>query len=291
MHSVAEVCLNGRDLGVLWCAPWQVDVTNLLKPTGNELEIDVINVWANRIIGDAALPEEKTSDLDLGNRRTERPQADPQTVAVGPARSGYVASGRVEVGSGAGFPGFAFCRFHRTECGNTRRFFYPDAEPMRIAEVLCFVSRLSWSRRDPATGGVTARAARGRRRFRRGNSWKDRLDTGMRRLPPRESPCWGRLPRRNHRGPDRRDRDRQASLGGRTRRGERPGWREAWAEGLALRERLPRRRRTTDSVGCSARPRSSSGGADRQRLELVGQRSRVADFRRVRNSPPRSRSE
>ena len=59
LHSVAEVRLNGRDLGVLWCAPWKVDVTGLLKPTGNRLEIDVTNVWANRIIGDAALPENK----------------------------------------------------------------------------------------------------------------------------------------------------------------------------------------------------------------------------------------
>ncbi|MBN2294151.1 MAG: hypothetical protein JXM70_17120, partial [Pirellulales bacterium] len=59
LHSVAEVRLNGRDLGVLWCPPWKVDVTGLLKPTGNELEIDIINVWANRIIGDASLPEDK----------------------------------------------------------------------------------------------------------------------------------------------------------------------------------------------------------------------------------------
>ena len=59
LHSLAEVRLNGKDLGVIWCAPWRFDVTGIMKPTGNQLEIDVINVWANRIIGDAALPEDK----------------------------------------------------------------------------------------------------------------------------------------------------------------------------------------------------------------------------------------
>lgn len=59
LRSLAEVRLNGKDLGVLWCPPWRLEVTGLLKPTGNKLEIDIINVWANRVIGDASLPKEK----------------------------------------------------------------------------------------------------------------------------------------------------------------------------------------------------------------------------------------
>ena len=59
LRCLAEVRLNGKNLGVLWCPPWRVEVTELLKPTGNALEIDIVNVWANRIIGDAALPKEK----------------------------------------------------------------------------------------------------------------------------------------------------------------------------------------------------------------------------------------
>ena len=59
LRCLAEVRLNGKDLGVLWCPPWRVEMTGLLKPTGNMLEIDIINVWANRVIGDAALPKEK----------------------------------------------------------------------------------------------------------------------------------------------------------------------------------------------------------------------------------------
>jgi hypothetical protein len=59
LRSLAEVRLNGKDLGVLWCPPWRVEVTGMLKSAGNELEIDVVNVWANRVIGDAALPKEQ----------------------------------------------------------------------------------------------------------------------------------------------------------------------------------------------------------------------------------------
>jgi hypothetical protein len=53
VHHLARVRLNGQDLGVVWCAPWGVDLPpGLLKPKGNRLEIAVTNVWANRLIGD-----------------------------------------------------------------------------------------------------------------------------------------------------------------------------------------------------------------------------------------------
>ncbi len=58
VHSMARVRLNGRDLGVVWCAPWQVDVTDSVQPEGNRLEIDIANLWPNRLIGDQALPLE-----------------------------------------------------------------------------------------------------------------------------------------------------------------------------------------------------------------------------------------
>jgi len=49
---MARVRLNGTDLGVVWTPPWQVEVTGILKEQDNHLEIEVANLWANRLIGD-----------------------------------------------------------------------------------------------------------------------------------------------------------------------------------------------------------------------------------------------
>jgi hypothetical protein len=53
------VRLNGKDLGVIWTAPWRVEITGAVKPKGNKLEIDVVNVWLNRLITDGEMPPEK----------------------------------------------------------------------------------------------------------------------------------------------------------------------------------------------------------------------------------------
>ena len=59
VKNLAEVRLNGKNLGILWAVPFRVDVTDAIKPTGNSLEIEVVNFWPNRIIGDELLPAEK----------------------------------------------------------------------------------------------------------------------------------------------------------------------------------------------------------------------------------------
>ena len=59
MKNVAEARLNGKSLGVLWALPFRVDATDAIKPAGNSLEIEVVNFWPNRIIGDQSLPAEK----------------------------------------------------------------------------------------------------------------------------------------------------------------------------------------------------------------------------------------
>ncbi len=65
--DIAEVSVNGRRLGTLWKAPWQIDVTGALRPGENALEIKVTNEWTNRIIGDRALPKEKKVLTDPGS--------------------------------------------------------------------------------------------------------------------------------------------------------------------------------------------------------------------------------
>lgn len=57
--DIAEVTVNGRQLGQLWKAPWQIDVTGALKPGENTLEIKITNQWTNRLAGDRELPADK----------------------------------------------------------------------------------------------------------------------------------------------------------------------------------------------------------------------------------------
>jgi len=56
VQVMAQVKLNGHDLGILWQPPFRVDVTEALQAGSNTLEIRVANLWPNRMIGDAALP-------------------------------------------------------------------------------------------------------------------------------------------------------------------------------------------------------------------------------------------
>jgi hypothetical protein len=55
---LAEVLVNGQDLGILWKTPYEVDITDAVHPGNNDLEIQVTNLWPNRLIGDEQLPPE-----------------------------------------------------------------------------------------------------------------------------------------------------------------------------------------------------------------------------------------
>ena len=58
VEVVARVLLNGADLGVLWRAPYCLDVTRAVRSGANALEVEVTNLWPNRMIGDEQLPED-----------------------------------------------------------------------------------------------------------------------------------------------------------------------------------------------------------------------------------------
>lgn len=57
VQVIAEVRLNGQDLGILWKPPFRVNASAALKPGNNRLEIRVTNLWPNRMIGDEQLPD------------------------------------------------------------------------------------------------------------------------------------------------------------------------------------------------------------------------------------------
>lgn len=57
--NIAEVKVNGLSCGIVWTAPYRVNISKALKSGRNEISIEVSNTWANRLTGDERLPENK----------------------------------------------------------------------------------------------------------------------------------------------------------------------------------------------------------------------------------------
>ncbi len=58
VQVIAEVMLNGLDLGILWKPPFETDISEVVKAGDNALEIRVVNLWPNRLIGDEQLADD-----------------------------------------------------------------------------------------------------------------------------------------------------------------------------------------------------------------------------------------
>lgn len=66
--------LKGNDLAIVWMPPFRVNITHAVKPGENKLQVDVVNFWPNRIIGDASLPPEKRfTQTNIRNLRANTP--------------------------------------------------------------------------------------------------------------------------------------------------------------------------------------------------------------------------
>jgi hypothetical protein len=55
VKNIAQVILNGKDLGVLWKPPFRVNISGAARAGANTLEVKVTNLWPNRLIGDAQM--------------------------------------------------------------------------------------------------------------------------------------------------------------------------------------------------------------------------------------------
>lgn len=69
VKHIAEVAVNGVNVGVVWTAPWRIDITTAIRKGKNFIEIAVSNVWANRLIGDEQQPADFVWELGDPNMR------------------------------------------------------------------------------------------------------------------------------------------------------------------------------------------------------------------------------
>jgi hypothetical protein len=93
--NLAEVRVNGQPCGIAWTPPYRLDITKALKKGDNQLEISITNTWANRLIGDQALPADQ--------RQTWTPAPSP---AAGKPLlpAGLLGPVRIGIGSTPTFP-------------------------------------------------------------------------------------------------------------------------------------------------------------------------------------------
>ena len=58
VEIMARVRINDKDCGIVWKPPYRLDISKAIHSGENKLEIDVVNTWRNRMIGDEYLPED-----------------------------------------------------------------------------------------------------------------------------------------------------------------------------------------------------------------------------------------
>ena len=58
LNTAAEVIVNGQSAGIVWCSPYTIDITRLVKKGRNQLELRIANSLWNRLVGDSQLPEQ-----------------------------------------------------------------------------------------------------------------------------------------------------------------------------------------------------------------------------------------
>jgi hypothetical protein len=75
--AMAKVTVNGTYAGGVWTAPYCLNITRLVKQGENEIKIEVVNTWVNRLIGDSKLPAEQRPTWCPVNQYTPESQLQP----------------------------------------------------------------------------------------------------------------------------------------------------------------------------------------------------------------------
>jgi hypothetical protein len=85
VRELAEVKVNGQSCGIVWAPPFRAEITKALKSGVNQIEIEVVNFWPNRIIGDQFLPQNERLTRTNIRQLTRRSPLMPSGL-MGPVR-------------------------------------------------------------------------------------------------------------------------------------------------------------------------------------------------------------
>lgn len=62
VNNLARIRVNGKDMGVVWTAPFRIKITDAVIRGENKIDIEVANLWPNRLIGDEKKPDDGIKD-------------------------------------------------------------------------------------------------------------------------------------------------------------------------------------------------------------------------------------
>jgi hypothetical protein len=66
VYNIAEVTINGKNLGTCWKKPFRKDISDVVVPGKNSIELKIVNLWPNRLIGDSGLSKkEKYTETNI----------------------------------------------------------------------------------------------------------------------------------------------------------------------------------------------------------------------------------
>ncbi|HPA19816.1 MAG TPA: glycosyl hydrolase [Verrucomicrobiae bacterium] len=85
VEVIAQVSVNGKDVGTLWKKPFAADISDVARPGANDIEVKVTNLWWNRLVGDDRLPPEARTTFTTARPRVPRNKLLPSGL-LGPVK-------------------------------------------------------------------------------------------------------------------------------------------------------------------------------------------------------------
>ena len=73
VKNLARVTMNGNSFQTLWKPPFRVDVTSALRQGQNEVQIEVANLWPNRLIVTKAPPKQRVTWVSYNPYQSDSP--------------------------------------------------------------------------------------------------------------------------------------------------------------------------------------------------------------------------